>query len=289
MRTRLLSRTLAACVALSLCSGLADHAAAQGKARPKAAKVAAFDPQPIEAQLKSRDASQMRDALEAARQAGTRAAALSGVIQQLLRDGLPLDLTSQAIGALGALGAESSSKVLAAYAQHRDPKVRRDAARALMRTRGPEAVKALRRCLSDGDPGVRASGATGLGNLGARQFVPDLFLALERKNAEAGGAIGQLCNAEQCEQLLGKLGRISFDILSPGFDQILFRADLSEELKIKVVGRVREMGTGEANRLLKEVQGRWPAQGSKKLKQAIDQAVLATEGGAGATSEGSSS
>jgi hypothetical protein len=142
--------------------------------------------------------------------------------------------------------------------------------------------------LSDGDGSVRELAASGLGQLGAHEMVADLFVALDHKVAEAAGAIGQLCDAAQCEQLLGKLTRISFDILGPGFDQILFRpsTELTDELKIKIVGRVREMGTLEANRLLKDVQGRWPAKGSKKVKQAIDQGVIATEGGAGTRTEG---
>ena len=49
------------------------------------------------------------------------------------------------------------------------------------------------------------------------------------------------------------------------------------------VARVRELGTGEANRFLREVQGKWPKKGSSRVKQAIDQAVLATSGSPGST------
>jgi hypothetical protein len=56
---------------------------------------------------------------------------------------------------------------------------------------------------------------------------------------------------------------------------------VSDDIKVKVVGRVRELGTGEANRFLRDVQGKWPKTWSQRVKQAIDQAVLATSGSPG--------
>ena len=65
---------------------------------------------------------------------------------------------------------------------------------------------------------------------------------------------------------------------------MLFRpaADVSDDIKVKVVGRVRELGTGEANRFLRDVQTKWPKTWSQRVKQAIDQAVLATSASPGA-------
>ncbi|MBI5535922.1 MAG: HEAT repeat domain-containing protein [Deltaproteobacteria bacterium] len=290
MNTLRLSRALLAGLALTLPVAWVDGSMAQGRpaTQRKAPKGPKLDVPALEAQLKSRNAGEMRAALAIARPAGPAAAPLAPTLERILRDGLPSDLSIEAMQTLAAIGSETSSGALSTLTHHRDPKLRREAARALIKTRGPEAVKALRRCMSDGDGAVREVAASGLGQLGAKEMVPDLFVALDHKVAEAAGAIGQLCDAAQCEQLLGKLTRISFDILSPGFDQILFRptSEVSDDLKIKVVGRVREMGTVESNRLLKDVQGRWPAKGSKKVKQAIDQAVIATEGGAGAKPEG---
>ncbi|MDP9037052.1 MAG: hypothetical protein M3O50_19820, partial [Myxococcota bacterium] len=63
----------------------------------------------------------------------------------------------------------------------------------------------------------------------------------------------------------------------------LFRPlpDVNDELKVKIVGRVRELGTAEANRFLRDAQGRWPKGGSTKVKQSLDQAVLATSASPG--------
>ena len=114
--------------------------------------------------------------------------------------------------------------------------------------------------------------------------MPDLFVALDHKVPEAAASIGQLCAGAECDQLAGKLGSVPFDVVTSGLDQVLFRdtKDVDDDLKVKIVGRVRELGTGEANRFLRDVQGKWPATWSKRIKQAIDQAVLATASSPGA-------
>ena len=66
---------------------------------------------------------------------------------------------------------------------------------------------------------------------------------------------------------------------------------LAEKLEVlfseeKIQARVRELGTGQAHRFLREVQSKWPRKGSTRVKQAIDQAVLATSGSPG-SEEGS--
>ena len=74
-----------------------------------------------------------------------------------------------------------------------------------------------------------------------------------------------------------------FDVVTSGLDQMLFRpaSDVSDDVKVKVIGRVRELGTGEANRFLRTVQDKWPKAWSQRVKQSIDQAVLATSGSPG--------
>ena len=48
---------------------------------------------------------------------------------------------------------------------------------------------------------------------------------------------------------------------------------------LKVVGRLRELGTPDAGRYLGEVEARWPATGSKRVKQAIEGAIASIPGG----------
>jgi hypothetical protein len=120
-----------------------------------------------------------------------------------------------------------------------------------------------------------------LGALRAKDAVPDLFVALDHKVNEAAASIGQLCNPEQCEQLAGKLGKLSFDVVASGLDQVLFRptAEVTDDEKIKVLGHLREMGTQDANKFLKDTQSRLSKQTSARIKQALEQAVKATAGG----------
>lgn len=234
------------------------------------------------AKLRSNDAAQIRDALDEVRLAGAGAKGAAPVIVELLERGLPTALTEAAIDTLAELETPLASDALSVYVAHRTVGVRRAATKALARTKGPAAVRALRRALADADPQVRGFAATGLGAIGAREAVGDLFLALDRRVAEAGAALGRLCAGAECDTLVGKLGSLPLPVVTAGLDPLLFRpaGDVSDDIKVKVVGRVRELGTPEANKFLRDVQKRWPGAWSQRVKQAIDQAVLATGGGA---------
>ena len=122
----------------------------------------------------------------------------------------------------------------------------------------------------------------------AKEAVGDLFVALDHKVEEAAASIGQLCEPNDCERLAGKLGNVPFDVMTGGLDQVLLRGtkDVDDETKIKIVGRIRELGTAEANQFLKDVQIKWPAKTSPRVKQAIDQAVIATSGSPGSSTPG---
>jgi hypothetical protein len=230
--------------------------------------------------LHSTDPGEVKAALDDIRMAGKGAQGAAPAIAQLLQRGLNADLTLAAIETLGDVEAESSSDAIAWYASHRSASIRQAAVKALIHTKGAVAIKTLRHALSDGDGVVRGVAATGLGALKAKEAVGDLFVALDHRVGEAAASIGQLCTPAECDQLAGKLGRVPFDVMTGGLDQILFRppAEISDDEKVKMVGRVRELGTPDANRFLKDVQGRWPKTWSPRVKQAIDQAVLATGG-----------
>lgn len=260
---------------------LANPAAAQKKpdAPKKEARAPSVDVGPAVKKLESGEEAQIREALDELRIGGPSASPAAPAVAKALANGLTLPLTESAIETLGDLESDAGSPVLAHYAQHRTVKLRRAAVKALTRTKGAPAAAALRRALSDADPVVRGTAASGLGSLKAKDAVGDLFVALDHKVNEAAASIGQLCAAAECDQLASKLGKLPFDIISGALDQVLFRADLGDDAKIKVIGRIRELGTVEANKFLRDVQGRWPAAGSKRVRQSIDQAVIATSGG----------
>jgi HEAT repeat protein len=258
-------------------------------ARPPAADVPKPIPLAADAvkRLRSDDPAQVKGALDEVRTSGRAGASAAPVIVELLAEGLTPSLTQAAIDTLGDTESEAGSTALAWYAEHRNVELRRSAVQALSRTRGPVAVKALRQALSDPDANVRGFAATGLGNMKAKEAVSDLFVALDHKVAEAAASIGQLCAGNECERLASKLGSVPFDVVTSGLDQVLFRppSDVSDDIKVKIVGRVRELGTGEANRFLRSVQGKWPKKWSERVKQAIDQGVLATSGSPGNSGE----
>ena len=233
------------------------------------------------ADLRSNDAAKIRGALDEVRLAGKAGgSAFVAPIVDLLQKGTTTMLAEAALDTLGDLEAEPASAVIAEYAQDRNVRVRQAATKALVHTKGQAAVRALVRALSDQDGMVRGVAANGLGQLKARTAVPDLFLALDHRVNEASVSIGMLCAAQECEQLSSRVGKIPFDVVSGGIEQALFRPDIPDDTKIKLVGRVRELGTNDANKFLRETTKKWPQGGSARVKQALDQAVQATGGGA---------
>jgi HEAT repeat protein len=251
-------------------------------AKPAVAKPAPkIDVAPLVLKLKSGDEAQIHAALDELRLAGPNGSAAAPAVAELLESGLSEQLTRQAIETLGDLDSPDASGVLAQYATHRAVPIRRAAILALTRTKGPAAAATLRRALGDADPQIRGVAASGLGALKAKDAVPDLFVALAHNVNESVASIGQLCSPEQCEQLTAKLGRLPFDILTGGLDAVLARpsTDISDDAKVKVLGHLRELGTAEANRFLKDVEKRLPKEASPRLRQAVEQAVKATSGG----------
>jgi HEAT repeat protein len=256
--------------------------AAPARAKPtgaatEAPKAVPLPPDAIK-RLKSGDPGQIKSALDDVRMSAKAGTPAVPAIVDLLDKGLSPPLTVAAIETLGDTESAGASEALSWYAHHRTVPIRRAAVTALARTGGAAAVKALRTALSDPDPGVRGLSATGLGSMKAKDAVADLFVALDHKVAEAAASIGQLCAGNECDKLAGKLGSVPFDVVTSGLDQVLFRppTDVSDDVKVKIVGRVRELGTGEANRFLRDVQTKWPKTWSTRVKQSIDQAVLAT-------------
>jgi HEAT repeat protein len=236
--------------------------------------------------LKSGDLAQIKSALDDVRVSGRAGSAAVPAIVDLLKQGLPLSLSQAAVETLGETNSDAGSEVLAWYAHQRNLALRRAAIEAIGKTRGATAVKTLRAALSDPDEGVRGLSATALGEMKAKEAVEDLFVALDHKVEEAAASIGQLCDPKDCERLATKLGYVPFDVMTGGLDQVLFRGvkEVDDDTKIKIVGRLRELGTAEANQFLKDAQTKWPAKSSPRVKQAIDQAVIATSGSPGSSS-----
>lgn len=197
------------------------------------------------------------------------------LVEALLGRGASSKLLLRAIGVAGALGQASSSSALAPYVKHRSPEVRRAAARSLARTKGPLAVQALRDALRGSDAALRGTAAEGLGSLGAKEAVPDLFVVLPREVPEAAAAIGTLCVADECQKFLGLLGKLPFDVMQSGFMPLLLRTgtEVPDKVKLQLIEQLRRLATKQANDLLSQAFASFPANGNPKIKSAIDAAL----------------
>jgi hypothetical protein len=258
----------------------APKEAAKGKAKPAAPK---SDLDALSKQLAGDEASVVA-ALQKIAESNDPATA--PLVADLLRRGGTQTVLDEALKTAGKLKEPSLSPAVAPYVRHRTAEIRQGAVRTLLKTKGPAAIEALKQGLRSVDGIVRGTSATGLGALGAKEALPELFAAFDHGVADAAAAIGQLCTPVDCEKFADRTGTVAFDIMMSGFDQILFRppADVPDEAKLKLIGRMRELGTDEVGKYLADVGERWPKEWSKKVKQAIDSAVRAV-GGAGGKKE----
>jgi HEAT repeat protein len=196
------------------------------------------------------------------------------LINGLLLRGSSSKVVVVALEAVGAFGVESSSEAAAPYIQHRRPDIRQAAAAALVRTRGPVAVRTLRRALRSPDPVVRESAATGLGALGAGESVDELFAALGQETPGASRSIATLCNPEQCDRLMDQVGKLKFELLEPSFVPLILRpSGLPDVNKLKYIDRLRRMATRNSGAVLQTALAQLPADGSPKLREALQTAL----------------
>jgi hypothetical protein len=258
---------------IGLCLGALVPSLALAAPADKPKAQAALNLESTKKALESGDEARALSALDEIELAGERRAA--PLVEALLNRGANSKLLLRAIGVAGALGAPSSSSALAPYVKHRAADVRRAAAQSLARTKGSSAVSALRDALRGSDPALRGTAAQGLGTLGAKEAVPDLFVVLPKEVPEAASAIGLLCSAEQCTRFVALLGKLPFDVMESGFLPLLLRtdADASDSAKLKLIEQLRRMATQKSSALLSTALASYPANGNPKIRTAIDAAL----------------
>ncbi|HEY3253817.1 MAG TPA: HEAT repeat domain-containing protein, partial [Polyangiaceae bacterium] len=208
---------------IGLCLGTLAPTVAQAAPAEKPKAHATLNLESSKKALESGDEARALAALDEIELSSDRRAA--PLVEALLTRGANSKLLLRAIGVAGALGAPSSSSALAPYVKHRAANVRRAAAQSLAHTKGSVAVSALRDALRGSDPALRGTAAEGLGALGAKEAVPDLFVVLPKEVPEAAGAIGVLCRADECKRFVGLLGKLPFDVMESGFLPLLLRTD----------------------------------------------------------------
>lgn len=225
--------------------------------------------------LQSGQESRVLGALDELKQAPTLGKPLAPDVEALLAKGTTLKITLNAIGVLGALGEERSSRVIAPYVRHRAGPVRQAAAHALLRTQGPDAIEALRGALRSSDPEVRDIAARGLGDLKAKDVLPDLFQSLDHRVFAAAVSIGKLCDPAACMKFMDQLKKLQLEVITSGTDHLLFRpaSEVDDKTKLAVVERIAELRTMPATDYLVSVYKRWPKDGSKPLKKELGEII----------------
>jgi hypothetical protein len=258
---------------ISLCLGCFAPTIARSAPAAKAPAHATLNLENTKKALESGDEARVLDALDEIEQSADRRAA--PLVEALLGRGANSKLLLRAIAVAGALGAPSSSSALAPYVRHRAPEVRRAAAQSLARTKGSVAVSVLRDALRGNDPALRSTAAEALGALGAKEAVPDLFVVLPKEVPEAAAAIGLLCRGDECKRFVGLLGKLPFDVMESGFLPLLLRtdADAPDGPKLQLIEQLRRMATQKSSALLATALASYPANGSQKIRTAIDAAI----------------
>jgi HEAT repeat protein len=262
----------------------AAKAGAGAKAKPSAkaggkaqAKVKKQDLERWKRALESGTESEVRAALDEIAALGPDAAEAAPLVEGALGRGGSSAVMLAAIETAGRLGVASQSIALAPYVDHRNLEIRRTAAKALTQTGGPAAIATLRRALSGPDPAVRSTAAEGLGTLGAKEAVDDLFAVLDRGTAEAAVSIARLCAPPQCDRLMGLVGKLKFEVLEASFLPLFFRpdAELPEANKLAYVDQLRRIATKPAAAVLQSVLAKLPKDESPKLRAALQSALKA--------------
>ncbi len=221
----------------------------------------------------SSKASEVRAAIEAAARLGSPD--VIPILEERMRAGLPPALLEAAMDSLVLMLADPGvANVFVSLATHRRSSVRLRAVQALVALRGKSAERVLTRALGDSTPAVREAAAEGLGEMGAKAALDTLFKAFDHGVLLAGKAIGQLANDAALPRILAYLGRVPMPGLTPMFDALLLRRDVSEATKLQIVVRLQELATAEARGYLEGLLARLPPSAPPRLRRAIEDAVV---------------
>lgn len=248
-----------------------DRPAKKAPAAPAPAKL---DLKKLAQVLESGSEGEILSALSELGAQGPAAASAAPLVNGLLVRGSSAKVVIAALDTVAALGAESSSEPVAPYVQHRRPEIRQTAARALVRTKGSNAVRALRRALKSPDPEVRKTAAAGLGTLNAAEAVDDLFAALGDETGTAPKAIAGMCNPTQCDRLMDYVGKLPFEFLEPCFVTLILRpSGLPDLNKLRYIDRLRKLATKSSSNVLQTALADLPANANPKVKEALETAL----------------
>jgi hypothetical protein len=237
----------------------------------------------ISARLRSANADEVRESITLLTILNDRA----GIppLAELLRSGQSDVITDSALEALQRLAMPQGLEVLSEFTHHRRAGARRRAYAAIAAVREDRRVAGLlEQGLRDSDRTIREECAQALGRIGARGSLEMLFRAFERGVLGAAEAIGRLGTDADVARFNAFLGRMPISVMLGGYDQFLQRRDVSESVKIDIIGRLREVSGRMVCQSLLTFRDTLPPPGRqppnelrRTLTQALDQ--VAWDGG----------
>ncbi len=245
-----LASWLIVCTATALVAGavLAPTAHAQRRRRQQPTEaVEGGGPAPtiedlgaISARLRSTNPDEVRESITLLTIINDRAAIPP--LAELLRSGQSDVVTDAALEALQRLAVPQGIEVLTEFTHHRRSGARRRAYAAIAAVREDRRVPALlEQGLRDSDRSIREECAQALGRIGARGSLEMLFRAFERGVLGASESIGRLGADADVARFNAFLGRLPISVMLGGYDQFLQRRDVSDAVKIDIIGRLREV------------------------------------------------
>jgi hypothetical protein len=216
----------------------------------------------LSAALTSGDVARAEAAIDALGKRGDRAAV--GALVELVRQGQPDALTDRALRALGETRSPDALPFLSELTHHRRSQARQAAYGAAGRIDNEAANELLAQGLRDSDPGVRGLCARSLGERGAKSQLDVLWRGLERGVPEASVAIGRLAAPDAVARLHAFLGQLPIQVMLGGYEQLLLRDDVQEDVKLDIVARLGEVAGLTVKRFLEELLARkiWARQPS---------------------------
>ena len=213
--------------------------AGAGAEEPAGPQPTVRDVDEIAARLSSQDADVVREAIDLL--SVIDHPSVIPPLEALLRSGRSDEVTDRALQALTGLGHASSIDVLVEFTHHRRARARRLAYQGLAAIEDRRVPALLEQGLRDSDRGIRAAAARALGDIGASGSVDTLFVAFDRGVVEAAIAIGKLGNRASVTRFNEHLGQMPLSVMLSGFHEYVRRADIPNEVKIDIIGRLGEV------------------------------------------------
>lgn len=199
----------------------------------------------------------------------THPAAEAQRIEKALRHGQTDAETHRLLERLGELARPSSIPLLELYTHHRRAEVRQRAYLALSRIEHPTRSERLGRGLSDPDARVREAVARALGRIGARDAVPLLFVAFERRVEGTASALGALGDDASVERFNEQLGTHPLDAMLRGYAAYLGREDIQLRTKLSIVAALGEVPADEVKAFLLRQLRSLPVSTPERLRRAL--------------------